>query len=208
MGLYLLLQFSLETHNFNLFIHQKAKLFITFRQIHSLQESLLIVIEQRQVDQHLAHQLLQIGLLQNLTFHILVHLAIFLAVKAEDFRQIPNHGFPGAFRQRLQLSVLLKPDNFRLQIVPFFRKMGQFPAFQALGQHTDNFLGHLDDLFYRCDGSDTVEIIRSRIFHLYVLLGYQKDSLITQHGFFDGFHRALPAHVKMYYHVGKDGHSA
>ena len=58
------------------------------------------------------------------------------------------------------------------------------------------------------NGTDAVQIIRSRIFHLWIPLGHQKSPLIFQHGFFDSLDRTLPAHVKMYYHVGKDGHPA
>ena len=66
----------------------------------------------------------------------------------------------------------------------------------------------LNYLLYSRNRTDPVKIVRPRLLHLDVFLRHQEDSLFSQHGLLNGFHRAFPADIKMYHHIGKNGHPA
>ena len=96
------------------------------------------------------------------------------------------------------------PDQSRLCAV----QIQKLCALLALCHHADYAAWHLHQLLYVRNGTDMIELFQRRILDFWVLLGYQTDSLVTDHGLLYSRNGFLAADIKADGHLRKHGKSA
>ena len=99
-------------------------------------------------------------------------------------------------------------DDFRPQVTFFLIQIVHFRPFQPFHHHPDDVLGELCQIFDPGYRTDPVQIPKSGVGYIGILLGYQKYHLVCLHCGFQRFPGFLPADIKMHDHGGQYRHAA
>ena len=97
--------------------------------------------------------------------------------------------------------------EIRLPVLATVKRKKFCPSF-SLNKNTQQVVRKFHNLLNICNSSYLKQLYESRIFNLWILLGYQKDLLILKHCRFNCLFGTFPAYIEMNDHSRKNGSSA